>query len=156
ALYAGLARYPFDLGRAKQELAQSSAPSGFKATYEFPDSFPEMGKSALSLSENLKKLGVTLQVKQVPFNQWLATNRAHVRFGLGPGIWFMDYLDPADVLDLFLNSRFAVKNGLNSATYRNPKVDRLLQLQKSTTSRSVRARALSEVQRIASVDLPYL
>jgi peptide/nickel transport system substrate-binding protein len=156
AMYASLQKYPFDLAKAKQELAQSSAPNGFKATYNFPDSFPEMGKAALSLAENLKQLNVSLDVKQQPFNQWLAENRAHGRFGLGPGIWFMDYLDPADVLDLFLNSKFAVKNGLNNATYENPHVDKLLTLQKSTTSPSVRARALTQVQRIASADLPYL
>jgi peptide/nickel transport system substrate-binding protein len=144
------------MAKAKRELAQSSAPNGFKATYTFPDSFPEMGKAALSLAENLKQIGVTLDVKQQPFNQWLAANRAHGRFGLGPGIWFMDYLDPANVLDLFLNSKFAVKNGLNSASYKNPKVDKLLTLQKSTTSSSVRAKALAQVQRTASTDLPYL
>src|SRR5262249_11391307 len=77
AFYATLPKYSFDMKKAKAELAQSAYPKGFTATVPFPDSEPQLGKLALSLSQNLKQLGVTLKVKQVTSSAWFNTLYTH-------------------------------------------------------------------------------
>jgi peptide/nickel transport system substrate-binding protein len=155
-LYAGLPQYEFDLEKAQAELAASSVPDGFQAAFKYPDAFPEMGKVALSLSENLKEIGVTLTVEEAPLAEWLAERRSHKNLGIGAGIWFMDYPDPANIEYIWLHSKFAVENGLNEANYKNAEVDRLLDEQQRSSDPAVRARALGEVLEIIAVDLPYL
>ncbi len=155
-LYSELPAYPFDMDLAKSELAQSSTPGGFTASFEYPDAFPEIGRAALSLSQNVSELGVTLNVEEKPFNAWLAANRQHEDLGLSAGIWFMDYPDPANILYIWCHSQFAVKNAFNTANYKNPTVDRLLDEQQVSQDNAERAEALSEVLRIIGDDLPYL
>ena len=155
-LYKSLSSYPYNLKLAKAELAKSSVPGGFSATFTYPDSYPEFGKAGSSLAQNLKQIGITLNVKQMPFNQWLATSRRNTPYNMSSGIWYMDYLDPADVLYNFLDSQFAKPNALNGANFKNAQVDRLLAKQKGSGSRSVRAGALAEVTRLAAEQLPYL
>src|SRR5262249_51478749 len=64
-IYQQIPQYPFDLGAAKRELAQSKYPNGFTTTVQFPASEKALGKALVSLSGALKKIGINLQVKEV-------------------------------------------------------------------------------------------
>jgi peptide/nickel transport system substrate-binding protein len=154
-LYASLPAHPFDLDRARAELASSRHPDGFEAHVQFATDHPALGKALVSLSESLKRIGIRLTVKGVPASAWIAGIYAHdqplVAASLGP-----DYPDPANYLTLLLPSANATKNNFNSANFKDPAVDRLLERQAASTDPAERARLIGEVLRTTGEQLPYL
>jgi peptide/nickel transport system substrate-binding protein len=154
--YASLPSYSFNMHRAKQELAASSVPNGFTATVVYPDSRKPIGDAALNLSQNLKQLGVTLNVREVTTAQWINGLHAHKDLGIQVASFVVDYPDPANLPSLMFDSKYAAPNGFNLANYKNQAVDRLLARQAASNKRSVRAAALRQILAIAARDLPYV
>ena len=148
--------YRFSIDKAKKELAASAFPDGFSATLVYPDSVPQLGKMCLILAQNLKQLNIKLTVKQVNADKWLNDLYAHKNLGIQSITFVPDYPDPVNYPLVLLGSEHAVKNDLNTANYKNPVVDKLLATQETATRASVRAKAIGEMLRIASVDQPYL
>ncbi|MDR1118772.1 MAG: ABC transporter substrate-binding protein [Bifidobacteriaceae bacterium] len=72
AAVAELPAPAFSLEDARAELAQSSVPDGFAATLTYPTGYPAVGKASLAIAQNLAELGVTLDVKEIPLEQWLS------------------------------------------------------------------------------------
>ncbi|MDR3361005.1 MAG: ABC transporter substrate-binding protein, partial [Bifidobacteriaceae bacterium] len=68
---AALPALDFDLDKAKAELAQSATPDGFETTLTYPTGYPAVGKASLALADSLAEIGVTLEVKEIPLEQWL-------------------------------------------------------------------------------------
>ena len=157
AFYRTLPKYPFSIARARAELKQSAFPDGFKATLPYPDSAQTNGKAALALSQQLKKIGIDLTVKEVPTDKWFATLYNHPT-PMGPQIieWGVDYPDPADALHFIYDSKAAVKNNFNTANYKSPTMDRYLAQQQNSVDSGVRAAAIKRALRLAAVDLPYV
>ena len=132
-------------------------PKGFTATVPYPDSEPQLGKLVLSLAQNLKQLGVTLNVKQETSAAWFNTLYSHpTPMGMQVVSWVPDYPDPADAAALIYDSEFATKNSFNTANYKNPKMDALLSKQQNSISNSVRANAIKGILRLGAKDLPYI
>ncbi|WP_033289803.1 ABC transporter substrate-binding protein [Amycolatopsis jejuensis] len=154
-IYAGLRDYPYDLAKAKAELAQSAHPQGFTADISFPDIAPDLGQSLVSLASALKTIGIELRVREQDTTAWAAAQLAHKDLGMnvkGPNPSFMD---PSDVITQILASGNAVKNGLNLANYRNPEVDDLLRRQNSTADNAGRREMLARILSIVAEDVPY-
>lgn len=60
--------YPFDMEKAKEEMALSAYPNGFDTTFEY---YLPVGKTVgVSLASNLKELGINLEVKPVTMNEF--------------------------------------------------------------------------------------
>jgi peptide/nickel transport system substrate-binding protein len=157
ALYNSLPHYTFSLAKAKAELTASAYPKGFTATVTFPDAHPELGKALLVLAQNLKQIGIKLNVKQVPISQWLNTLYTHPKpMGMQVGNWSVDYPDPADALSLIYPSANATKNSFNTANYKNPKMDALIAAQNRSVSPATRAAVIAKALRLAAADLPYI
>jgi len=157
SLYASLPQYTFNLAKAKAELAKSAYANGFTTTVTFPDAHPELGKALLVLAQDLKSLGITLNVKQVPISQWLNKLYTHPKpMGMQVGNWSVDYPDPADALSLIYPSANATKNSFNTANYKNPKMDALIAAQNNSVSSSGRAAAIAKALRLAATDVPYV
>ncbi|CAG7613387.1 ABC transporter substrate-binding protein [Leucobacter soli] len=94
-LLAGVPQHAFDLDAAKQLLDESGA-GGFTAELTYPNTGPQLGTAAQALAENLKQIGITLTVREIPIEEWLST------IGDGEhGLSFMWYFsttgDPAEV-----------------------------------------------------------
>jgi peptide/nickel transport system substrate-binding protein len=152
--YATLPQYRFDLEKAKAEVAQSAFPDGFEATVPYSAGFPQIGKAALSLSQNLKKLGIRLRVKELTAEKWRADLIAHKNLGMNSWLIFPDFPDPVNNPQYILHSKFA--GWPNPAFYKNAKVDRLLNQQAKTVNPRRRAALIKEIVRTAQEDLPYL
>ena len=107
ALYASLPHYTFSLAKAKARARRSRrTQTGSPPRVTFPDAHPELGKALLVLAQDLKPLGITLNVKQIPISQWLNTLYTHpTPMGMQVGNWSVDYPDPADALSLDLPER---------------------------------------------------
>jgi peptide/nickel transport system substrate-binding protein len=155
-LYTSFPKYPFSIARAKAELAKSKFPNGFTATLPYPDSQQTLGKAALSLAANLKQIGVTLNVQQVTTDAWFTALFAHKDLGAQIISWGVDYPDPADALHFIYDSRFATANSFNTANYKNPQMDKLLQIQQNSVNPKVRADAIGNALKLAARDVPYV
>jgi peptide/nickel transport system substrate-binding protein len=152
-LYSQLEDYPFDVQKAKQELAQSSVPNGFSMALKVTNTPPYYQQAMLTLSQNLKQVGITLNVESVTNDEWLNHLYAHdlalqlVQYG-------PDYPDPADYLITTYPSASAVPNLFNFANYKNPAVDALLK-DSETADPTQRINDLSQVMKTSNQDLPY-
>jgi len=139
------------------KLSKSKFPGGFTATLPYPDSEQTLGKAALALSQNLKQLGITLSVKQVPTDEWFGTLYSHPK-PLGPQIisWGVDYPDPADALHFIYDSTAATANNFNTANYKNAQMDKLLKIQQDSVNPKVRADAVANALKLTARDIPYI
>jgi peptide/nickel transport system substrate-binding protein len=153
AFYATLDDHAFDLEAAKAALAGSSMPDGFEVSVPAPNSDPYMVLILLSLAENLRELGITLNVQEVDDSQWLDSYFAHENLGMRIMSYFPDYADPANYPYLFLAGANAVKDGMNASNYKNPKVDDLLNQALQQSDPAARGDALKEAMRIANEEI---
>ena len=89
-------QHDFDLDKAKELLKGTEAEKGFTTEITYPNTGPQLGTAAQSLAENLKKVGITLKVREVPIEEWLATI-GDGEHGLGFMWYFSTTGDPAEV-----------------------------------------------------------
>ncbi|TXS42973.1 ABC transporter substrate-binding protein [Streptomyces sp. OR43] len=150
--YDAIPALSFDLDAARAELDKSSAKDGFTAELHYPNSGPQLGKAALALAASLKKIGITLNVKEITLEQWVAelgSGKQPLQF-----LWYFPVTgDPAELADPYLN---AAATATNIAHYDNGTVNTALDTAKSATDKDVRARELMKAVQTAGADLPYL
>lgn len=157
ALYKALPQYTFSMASAKAELAKSSVPNGFSTTVTYPDNAPELGKALLILAQDVKSIGITINVKQVPHSQWVNVLYTHpTPMGVQVGNWTPDYPDPADALALIYPSQNAHANSFNTANYKNSQMDALIARQNNSVNPAVRANAIAQALKLAAQDVPYI
>lgn len=157
ALYKSIQHYTFSLAKAKAELAKSPVPNGFTVSVTYPDNTPELGKALEILGADLKQIGVTLNVKQVPHSEWVNNLYTHpTPMGMQVGKWTPDYPDPADALALIYPSYNAHANSFNTANYKSKKMDKLIAKQNNSVNPKVRANAIASALKLAAVDVPYI
>ena len=156
AFYKSIDRYPFDMAKAKAELKKSKYPNGFTATIKFADGFPETGKIAESLAQNLSKIGVKLNVKQQTTDAFIPTLFSHKGIGITIAQSQPDYPDPWDYPAQYYASWNAHSGALNFANYRNPTMDKLIVAQAKAKSNAVRVGLLKKAETIMRNDLAYL
>jgi len=153
AFYETIPTYAFDLDAARAELAQSSVPDGFEFSVPVPNTDPVAINSFLAISETLAQIGITMNVEQVDFGEWLDVYFGHEDLGAQFMAYFPDYADPANYPYLFYYSGNAVANGLNGSNYRNPDVDALIEESLESTDTATRAEALQQVIALANEDV---
>lgn len=150
--YDAIPALSFDLDAARAELDKSSAKGGFSAELHYPNSGPQLGKAALALAASLKKIGITLNVKEITLEQWVAelgSGKQPLQF-----LWYFPVTgDPAELADPYLN---AAATATDIAHYDNSTVNTALDTAKSATDKDVRARELMKAVQTAGADLPYL
>ncbi|MDR0594471.1 MAG: ABC transporter substrate-binding protein [Bifidobacteriaceae bacterium] len=62
----------YSIEDAKAELAASKAAGGFTTSLTYPESDQNMGKASLAIAEQLKEIGITLEVKEQPLETWVS------------------------------------------------------------------------------------
>ncbi|CCH76671.1 Putative ABC transporter, periplasmic solute-binding protein (fragment) [Nostocoides japonicum T1-X7] len=140
----GVTHTSFDLTKAKAALAASTHPQGFSAELTYPNTGPQIGLAAQALAQSVKSLGITLTVKEVPIEQWLATlgDKTH-------GVSFMWYFsttgDPAEVPSYMLGAG-------NISGYDNPAVTSLLTQAAAATDGKTRIADLVKADSLQAAD----
>ena len=71
-LVKNLGALDFDLKKAKAELKQSSQADGFSTTLTYPTGYAAVGQASLALAQQLKKIGILVDVKEITLDQWLS------------------------------------------------------------------------------------
>lgn len=156
AFYKQIDGYPFDLAKAKAELSKSAHPEGFSATIKFADGFPETGKIAENLAQNLSKIGVKLTVKQETTDAFIPTLFTHKGIGITIAQSQPDYPDPWDYPAQYYASANAHSGALNFANYKNPAMDKLITSESKAGTNAERVQLLMQAEKIMRKDLAYL
>jgi peptide/nickel transport system substrate-binding protein len=157
AKYATFTQYKFDIAAAKAELAKSSVPNGFTAELPVPPAPAELPLIAQSLSQNLKQIGITLNIKQVQDTEYRSgwfTQKKNTGIQLvenGPTV-----NDPADFPSIMLGKNAIVAGGFNSANFIDAKAEELIASQATLTDKAARADALMQLLAIAQDQVPYV
>lgn len=71
-LVADLGAVDFSIKKAKAELKQSSHADGFKTTLTYPTGYAAVGKASIALAEQLKSIGIDIDVQEQTLDQWLS------------------------------------------------------------------------------------
>jgi peptide/nickel transport system substrate-binding protein len=157
ALINSLPSYPYNLTRARAELAQSPWPHGFTATtytLQFGVYTPETEVVAAQLA----KIGIILDVKELTFNGWIAK-------WAGPktiGFWVVTNLtglgpDPnSDAVWMLAGKNAEATGGANLAAYSSPVVDKLITEADSVQNKPERLALYGQILKIVANDVPYV
>ncbi len=65
-------KYPQDLAKAKQLLADAGYPNGFEMTITVPSNYPQHVDTGLILSQQLEAVGIKAEVQEVTWDVWLS------------------------------------------------------------------------------------
>lgn len=145
ARLAALPQRDFDLEAAAAALAESSVPGGFTAELTYPATGPELGRAALALSANLAEIGITIDVREVTIEEWLATIGDGVH-GLGYMWYFSTTGDPGEVISYLYGEA-------NPSNYTNADVQALLVDAFTESDPVVRADLILEAELLGQADL---
>jgi peptide/nickel transport system substrate-binding protein len=103
---AAITHYEYDIEKAKAELAQSGSPNGFETTIFYPDAYQNTGKASLVIADALKEIGITLNVKEIPLDQWL-NEVGDGNQGVAWMIYFPTTAEPGEVAGWLLDAQGA-------------------------------------------------
>jgi peptide/nickel transport system substrate-binding protein len=154
--YSQIPTYPFSMAKAKQELKESSEPNGFSASISYPQTDPDLGEALQALSQNLSRIGIKLNVSEIPEQQWLNIITGHKNLGLEVVTWYPDYPDPSDLILSQYPSSHAIPNQYNLANFKDPTVDSLINAELASTDKAVRAKDMATVMKIVGQQVPDL
>jgi peptide/nickel transport system substrate-binding protein len=157
ASYQKFQAYPFDLSMAAAELKQSAFPHGFTAKFPVPPTPQYLSSIAQSIAQNLKQIGITLNIVNVQENEYEAgffTSKNNTGIQIlenGPTVD-----DPSDFPSIMLGSASIVDGGWNTANYVNPRVQQLIAQESAAAKPADRVAPIMEMLDIASQDVPYI
>jgi peptide/nickel transport system substrate-binding protein len=152
-LLSSLPQYPFDLAKAKSELAKSAYPNGFTTTLRIA---PLFLNDAQAIAGMLAKIGIKMTVQNVSFSEWLG-------IASGPRNQVESHLtgfscdpDPGSTPQAIVDSKSAVPPGLNFADYTNPKADALIAAAREAVKPAQRLVIYGKLLRLLALDMPYV
>lgn len=114
-------------------------------------------KAAQSIQEDLKKVGMEINLKSVTYAELKTVAGRRKAIPLSIMGWLQDYPDPSNFLDVMFNSKAITENAsLNRAFYSNPQVDRLLDKAAVEIDRARRLEMYQETEQIIVDDAPWV
>jgi peptide/nickel transport system substrate-binding protein len=163
-----LFNYPYDPNKAMELLKQAGwqdsdgdgildkTIDGKKVSFRFEFKVPassSTGKSVLLvLQEELKRHGIAASVRELDWPIFLGDVRNH-KFDVVTMAWGMNASEPDDYQ--VWHSSQAVKNGSNHISYKNPRVDKILEDYRGEFDAKKRIELYQEYQRILNDEQPY-
>jgi peptide/nickel transport system substrate-binding protein len=157
ALLKSLPHYPFNLAKARAELAKSRYPDGFSTSTDIID-FGGLVNANQALGAEVAKIGIHLKVNVIDIGSWL--NEIYGENGRTYG-WDLDELgglspDPGYFVGFELGSKNVVAGGSNEANYVNPTLDTLLKEGITAVTHKQRFAVYSKVLQLVGTELPYI
>jgi len=139
-----------NLAKAKQLLNASGHGNGLTVQYLGLPQYPELLKTGEVVQQQLKKIGITMNIQQVDVSVWFD------RFSKGNYQITSAYqertIDPDNFYSLVLKSGAAI----NATGYSNPKVDALIDRAARETKFAKRKALYSQLRKIVFDDVPLI
>jgi peptide/nickel transport system substrate-binding protein len=154
-LINSLPQYPFDLAKARQELAKSAYPRGFNTdiiAYVTGNLVPVIE----AFTAELRKIGINVNIKVLPFSQWLAefSGPADKRPFL---LTYSGCTSPdPNFFTYTLGSKNLQQGKFNTANYAPPQVDSLITAGVSTLNPAKRLQIYGKLLTRLATDVPYI
>jgi ABC-type transport system substrate-binding protein len=143
---AGIPQWDYDLEAAKAALAASGSPDGFTAEILTPNTGPQLGSAAQALSQDLAEVGITLNVREVPIEEWLASLDPSSEYGVNFMWYFSTLGDPAEIPSYLIGAG-------NPTGFENPEILDLMSQVGAQTDPSARIDLLVEAETLQAQDV---
>ncbi|WP_062297498.1 ABC transporter substrate-binding protein [Demequina maris] len=145
-ILGGIPQWDYDLEAAKAALAASSVPDGFEAEILTPNTGPQIGTAAQALAQDLAEVGITLNVREVPIEEWLASLDPSSEYGINYMWYFSTLGDPAEIPSYLIGAD-------NPAQYDNQEVLDLLTQIGAEKDQATRIDLLVEAETLQAEDV---
>ncbi|SFU79156.1 ABC transporter substrate-binding protein [Alicyclobacillus macrosporangiidus] len=151
--------YPVDIAKAKQLLAEAGYPNGFDTelwAMPIPRPYmPQPQQIATAIQGDLAKIGIHAKIVTYDWATYLKKTDSgeHTMCLLG---WSAGTWDPTTFMYTLLDSKNAVPPANNSAFYKNPAVDKLLEQALTVSDQNQRAELYKQAQKLVFQDEPYV
>ncbi len=132
--------YPYDLGRAKQLLAEAGYPNGFEAVLKLPEPYAYARRSGEIIADQLSKAGIRLTLEVIPMGQWIDRVFKNADYDLT----VMGHAEPFD-LEIYGRPNYYFR-------YNNPKFQELLRKAEEEMSEPARKKLYEQAQRLLADD----
>ncbi len=139
-----------DVAKAKTLLAQAGFPDGLTVDYLGLPQYPELLKTGQVVRDQLKAVGITMNIKQVDVSVWFE------KFSTGDYQITSAYqertLDPDNFYSLVIKSG----GPINTTAYSNPQVDKLIDEAAASTDDAERKKLYTEIRTIVRNEAPII
>jgi peptide/nickel transport system substrate-binding protein len=148
--------YPFDVAKAKQELAKSSVPNGFSTSLMEP-SDPSTLSISQAIAQQLKQIGIDVKVVNMGTAAWYsmiagpADKRAFLYTGTGAC-----QPDPSWEVSLFLGSDNLASGHINTANWAPAAVDTLIERGMADSKPAGRLKDYIAIEKAVNTEVPYV
>jgi peptide/nickel transport system substrate-binding protein len=154
ALLKSLPSYPFDLAKAKAEMAKSAYPNGFTASTDTTQIglWPNITQA---VAGDLQKIGINLKVNVIPLPSWEAEIFGDkAKLGL---LFFTDGPLPNPDPSVYPGQLLGSKNvQLNFASWGPPEVDQLIATARANQNPAKRLQLYGQLLRRLALDVPFI
>jgi peptide/nickel transport system substrate-binding protein len=146
--------YGYDPEKAKQILAESSQPNGFKTTI-YTDNVDPNPKLMQSVQADLKAIGIEAELKTMSNNTFYNQQSTPNTLCMGSFSWWMDFPDPSDWIGPLFSKASAVPGGMNSSFWWSQELEDAYVEAQAMTDPAARIEAYSAMQDIIAADTAY-
>jgi len=143
-----------DLDKARDELNQCGQPNGFTTGISYRSERPREKATAEALQQSLQRVGINLEIKPYPLNDYLKLYAGKPDFAKSNNLgllvygWAADWPDGFGFLSQIVDSRAIRATGGNSnLSVRDPEVDALVDKAVTTTDTPAREKVWVDVDR---------
>ncbi len=139
-----------DLTLAKQKMVEAGYPNGLTVTYLSLPQYPELQKTGVVLRDQLKKIGITVNLEQLEVTVWFG-RYAKGDYQMTSAYW-SGTIDP----DNFYSTQLQTGSSNNDTKYSNKTVDGLITKARAATDEAERKTLYRQIRKIVWDDAPLV
>ena len=139
-----------DLTLAKKKMVEAGYPNGLTVTYLSLPQYPELQKTGVVLRDQLKKIGITVQLQQLEVTVWFG-RYAKGDYQMTSAYW-SGTIDP----DNFYSTQLQTGSPNNDTKYSNKAVDVLITKARASTDEAERKTLYEKIRTIVWEDAPLV
>lgn len=139
-----------DVSKAKQLLAQAGYPNGLTVEYLGLPQYPELLKTGEVVRDQLKAIGITMNIKQVDVSVWFdAFSKGDYQI---TSAYQERTIDPDNFYSLVIRSG----GPINTTAYSSPTVDALIDQAAASTDDATRKQLYTQIRKIVREEAPII